>query len=167
MSRCVPLWGGISKGGCAEILMHKERKLSGTEWASAVLKGKLNAAIKRLKPSGKRPWYVLCDNERFLDSAASRTALSCKGIKLWHNPPRSLDPNPVELFWAWLRRELGRRDLEDLKNKRVPLSKADYRARIRAVLRSTRANTVAANITKSFRKTCHRVVDVSGAHSGK
>jgi hypothetical protein len=166
MARCVPLWGGISKGGCAEVLMHTQRKLTGAEWAAAVVKGKLNDAVKRLKPIGKRPWYVLCDNERFLDASVSRAALSRKGIKLWHNPPRSPDLNPVELFWSWLRRELRRRDLEDLNCHRAPPNKVAYRARVRAVLRSQKAKVVASPITNSFRNTCRRVVDLGGAHSG-
>ena len=166
MARCVPLWGGISKGGCAEVIMHANRKLTGAEWAAAVTKGKLIDTIKRLNPSGKRPWHVLCDNERFLDASVSRAALARKGIKLWHNPPRSPDLNPVELFWSWLRRDLRRRDLEDLQRRREPPSKAAYRARVRAVLRSKKAKVVAASITKSFRKACQRVVDLGGAHSG-
>ena len=166
MARCVPLWGGISKGGCAEVIMHANRKLTGAEWAAAVTKGKLIDTIKRLSPSGKRPWHVLCDNERFLDASVSRAALARKGIKLWRNPPRSPDLNPVELFWSWLRRDLRRRDLEDLHRRREPPNKAAYRARARAVLRSKKAKVVAASITKSFRKTCQRLVDLGGAHSG-
>ena len=166
MARCVPLWSGMSKGGCAEVIMDTNRKLTGAEWAAAVTKGKLIDAIKRLNPNGKRPCHVLCDNARFLDASVSRAALSRKGIKLWHNPPRSPDLNPVELFWSWLRRDLRRRDLEDLHRRREPPNKVAYRARVRAVLRSKKAKVVAATITKSFRKTCQRVVDLGGAHSG-
>ena len=114
--------------------------------------------------SGRGMCYATMSGSSMHPSAEQR--YRAKGIKLWHNPPRSPDLNPVELFWSWLRRDLRRRDLEDLHRRREPPNKAAYRARARAVLRSKKAKVVAASITKSFRKTCQRVVDLGGAHSG-
>ena len=84
------------------------------------------------------------------------------GIRLWPIPPRSPDLNPVELFWSWLRRDLAKRDLQDLLARRAVLSKEDYRRRIQGILRGRRAQEVAANCTKSFRKACTLVVKNSG-----
>ena len=122
--------------------------------------------MKCVHPIGKRPWHVLCGNERLLDASLGRAALSRKGIKLWHNPPRPPDLKPVERFWSWLRRDLRRRGLGDLNRRREPPNEVAYRALIHAVLRSEKAKVVAASITKSFRKICQRVVDLGGAHSG-
>ena len=47
-SRIVPLWGGVAAGGFAEVLAHKNRKLTGGEWAKAVRAGKLQRARKQL-----------------------------------------------------------------------------------------------------------------------
>ena len=46
--------------------------------------------------------------------------------------------------------------------RRAVLSKEDYRRRIQGILRGRRAQEVAANCTKSFRKACTLVVKNSG-----
>ena len=71
--------------------------------------------------------------------------------------------NPVEKFWSWLRRELRRRDLEDYKNKRQPLTKAQYVNRVKQVLQTQRVQEKAANIAAGFRKICKQISDKSGA----
>ena len=164
LSRALPLWGGISEGGYSEVLMHKTKKLSVSEWVCAVRAGKLTSAIKRLRPVSQRgPWHVLCDNEKFLKAAESQSAYAAKGIKLWSIPARSPDLNPIEMFWAWLRKELRKRDLEDLRLKRPVLSKCLYMRRVRAVLRTRKAQTVAARIARSLKNKCKEVVAKNGA----
>jgi transposase len=65
----------------------------------------------------------LCNNESFLRKAkATKEAGAEQGESLWHIPPRSPDLNPVEKFWAWLRRELRRLDLQDLSKKKRSLT---------------------------------------------
>ena len=167
LQRCVPLWGGISEGGCAEVLMHEKKKLTISEWVAAVSKGRLNDAVRKLRPQGGKPWHVLCDNEKFLVSESSKQACAKKGIKLWFVPPRSPDLNPVERFWSWLRRELRRRDLLDLKQKRPVLGKTAYRQRVRSILRTRKAEIAAGNMARGLREVCRRVVKNKGAHSGK
>ena len=88
-------------------------------------------------------------------------------LKLWFVPPRSPDLNPVERFWAWLRKELRRRDLRDLNQKKAVLGKMAYKRRVRAVLKSKQAQQVAKNIAKGFKRVCQIVVKNGGAHSGK
>ena len=144
--------------------MHKTKKLSVSEWVCAVRSGKLTAAVKRLRPINKRgPWYVLCDNEKFLKAAESQSAYATKGIKLWSIPARSPDLNPIEMFWAWLRKELRKRDLEDLRLKRPVLRKTLYIRRVRSVLRTRKAQTVAARIARSLKSKCKEVVAKKGA----
>ena len=167
LARAVPVWGGISQGGFAVVAMHRFKKLKTTEWVKAVTQGKLTAAVKLIGATGKKPWFVLCDNEKFLQTAASEKACSKQGIKLWFVPPRSPDLNPVERFWAWLRRELRQRDLQDYHSKRAPLGKLAYRQRIRAVIKTAKAKQVAKHITMGLKKVCRKVVAVKGAHSGK
>ena len=106
--------------------------------------------------------HVICDNESFLMAPQSRAEYKRLGIRLWPIPPRSPDLNPVEWFWGWLKRDLAKRDLQDLLARRAVLSKEDYRRRIQGILRGRRAQEVAANCTKSFRKACTLVVKNSG-----
>jgi len=167
LSRAIPLWGGISEGGFAVVTFHKKKKLTVTEWLDVVQSGKLNAAVHSLRPAGTQPWHVLCDNEKFLKAKASMKAYARGKLQMWFVPPRSPDLNPVEMFWAWLRRELRRRDMADLHNKRPGLGKTAYRQRVRLVCRSAKAQKVAKNIAKTLKKTCKIVVKKRGAHSGK
>ena len=167
LSRALPLWGGISEGGFAEVVMHKKKKLTIVEWLRVVEGGKLTDAIRSLKPSRQRPFHVLCDNEKFLKSKLCAKAYKDRKVKLWFVPPRSPDLNPVERFWSWLRRELRRRDLQDFNKKTPVLGKMAYRRRVRAVLKSSKAQQVAKNVAKGFKKVCQKVVAKGGAHSGK
>jgi hypothetical protein len=60
-------------------------------------------------------------------------------------------------------RELTKRDLEDLRADKPVLAKAEYKKRVQAVLRTARAQEVAGNCVKRFRKTCQEVWDLDGA----
>ena len=80
---------------------------------------------------------------------------------------RSPDLNPVEKFWAWLRKELRRLDLRDLQEKRRLLTKAEHQKRVRDVLRTPKAQRVASNCALNLRKVCKKVCENKGAHSGK
>jgi transposase len=125
---------------------------------------KFTDAIKALKPVRKRgPWFVLSDNESFLKTDGARKYYRKAGITLWFIPPRSPDLNPIEKFWSWLRRELTRRDLQDLKNGNRVLAKPEYTKRVQAVLRTRKAQEVAANCVRGFRKTCQKISDSQGA----
>ena len=73
------------------------------------------------------------------------------------------DPSPVEMFWGWLRRELRLVDLVDLRKKRRILGKAAYTLRVKKLLKTQKAQLVAKNIAKRFRKACQQVYDKTGA----
>ena len=164
LSRAVPLWGGISPGGFVVIAFHPTKKIQPEEWVDAVDSGALTIAIKQGKPVLKKgPWGVLCDNEGFLSKADSKAAHRKQKIILRHVPARSPDLNVVEKFWGWLRRELRKRDLNDLVQKRPALGKMAYRQRILAICRTPKAKEVAANYFKSLRKVCQEVLLKKGA----
>ena len=165
MARCLPLWGGISEGGAAAVMWHSSRKANQEEWAQVVRQGKLTEAIRKLNPRAKQPYSVLCDNESFLRAKESMKAYRSKKIILWSCPPKSPDLNPVEMFWGWLRKKLRRMDLADLRKKRKPLSKFAYQSRVKSVMNSVAAQTVAVNYAKRLRKTCKEVVKRKGAAS--
>jgi transposase len=142
-------------------------KLSATDWCAMVRAGKLTAAIKAVKPVDKRgPWNVMCDNEKFLKAKISTKAFAKARVVPWWVPPRSPDLNPVEKFWAYLRKELRRLDLQDLQQKRRVLTKAEQRTRVRGVLRTKKAQLVARNCALNLRKVCRKVCAKKGAHSG-
>ena len=164
LERAIPLWAGISEGGCGPVLFHSRKKCSVEEWVRAIKDGSMGALLRKLNPRNKaRPWRVLCDGEGFLHSKDARAACQRHSISLWKIPPRSPDLNPVEKFWSWLRRELRRRDLQDYRQKKACLTKAQYIARVRQVLGTEKAQQVAKRIASGFRKTCKEVDDKSGA----
>ena len=82
---------------------------------------------------------------------------------LWKIPPRSPDLNPIEKFWAWLRKELRRRDLEDYKNRKPCLGKVQYTERVKQVLKTATAQKEASNIAAGFRSVCKEVAQKGGA----
>ena len=67
---------------------------------------------------------MICENETFLAAKESRRVYVTQKIRLWHIPKGSPDLNPIEKFWGWLRRELRRRDLQDLRDTKPPLVQA-------------------------------------------
>jgi hypothetical protein len=163
-SRAVPLWGGISAHGFAPIVYHPAKKLRTEQWLDAVEGGGLLSALASLNPDRRRgPWTVLCDNESFLSTARSKQAHANARVCMWHIPPRSPDLNPIEKYWAWLRKALLARDLSDAVAKRPALDKAGYTTRVRAICRTQRSHAVAAACSKSLRKTCAEVIRKKGA----
>ena len=88
-------------------MYYANRKLDEDEWSKVVEQGKLIAAVKALDPVSKQgPWWVLADNESFLRTSLSRAAYKGQKIKLWDMPAKSPDLNPIEKFWAWVRKQL-------------------------------------------------------------
>jgi len=163
---CVPLWGGISDNGFALVTVHAARKLDSEQWVAALTAGKLKKALLSLHPNRKRgPWHVLCDNETFLKSRQTLKAYEAQRVVPWYVPALSPDLNPVEKFWAWLRRRLRALDLKDLKEKRRPLTKAEYQARVLSVCRSAKARAVAKSLCRGLLKVCREVVRRKGAAS--
>jgi transposase len=167
LTRAVALWGGISESGAHVVLFHKTKKLNQQTWATkAVASGRLKTALVALNPKNRKgPWNILCDGETFLRAAASRAAYAkSKAIRLWEKmPPKSPDLNPVEKYWAWLRRRLRIKDLLDLNAGRAVLDKAAYQERVRSIMHSKASQKVAANIAKGLRKVCKEVVDGGGS----
>ena len=101
-----------------------------------------------------------------MKSTESTRAHTASRVQLWHIPRRSPDLNPVEKFWSWLRKQLRALDLRDAVAKRPVLGKTAYRARVRAVCKSARAQQKAANIANGLKKVCKIVLAKKGAASG-
>ena len=147
------------------MLWHPDSKKTNKEdWSKAVRDGKVTAALRALNPKKRSgPWTVLCDGGSFLRAKVSMDAYKAKDIVLWDVPAKSPDLNPVEMFWSWLRRKLRSMDLDDLRKKRRPLGKTARAARVKQVLKTRKAQTVAKNVAGRFRKACKQVVDRGGA----
>ena len=165
LSSSIPLRGGVSQDGFAAVLWHLDGKRTNKgDWSQTVRDGKLTAALRALNPKKKRgQWTILCDHEGSLRAKISMEAYRTRSIGLWSVPPKSPDLNPVEMFWGWLRKKLRSMDLEDMRKKRRLLGKTACTARVKGVLKSAKAQTVAKNVTGSFRKSCKQVVDRNGA----
>ena len=144
ISRAIPLWGAISSKGFHEIVYHPTKKLNQWQWKDAIEEGKLIAAVRKLQP-GRHAWprHVLCDNESFLSAKLVRPLYARRNVRLMHIPSHSPDLSPIESSWGWLRGELRRRDLEDLRLKKPALNKSQYKQRVKEVLRTVKAQNVA------------------------
>ena len=113
--------------------------------------------------AGKGPFRILCDGETFLRAPASRAAYVKSKVRLWDKmPAKSPDLNPVEKYWAWLRRRLRKKDLEDLNAGREILSKSAYQERVRGIVNTKASQKAAGNIAKGLRKVCKEVIDGGG-----
>ena len=166
LDRCVPLWGGLSEGGFSIVTFHQKKKLTKAEWVQLLKAGKVVSAVQSLRPvKAHGPWHVLCDNESFLNAAECHAQYRKLKLHLWQIPPRSPDLNPIERFWAYLRKRLRKLDLQDALRGRPVLGKRAYKARVRTVVKSVHAQTVAKQIAKGYMKTCREVVRKGGAAS--
>ena len=81
---------------------------------------------------------MVCDGESFLHSRAATSKYRAQKVTVWRVPPRSPDLNPVEKFWAHLRKHLRAMDLKDAMAKRPVLGKTAYRERVRRVVKSAK-----------------------------
>ena len=100
-----------------------------------------------------------------MDAKESKRFYVQRGIRLAHIPRRSPDLNPIGSFWGWLRKQLRLRDLEDLRRGRPALTKVAFKARVRALLRTQRAQKVAKAKFAALRRVCAEVVRKRGAAS--
>ena len=89
-----------------------------------------------------------------------------KKLQLLNIPARSPDFNPIESFWGWLRQAMRRRDLEDMRAKRPALGKTAWTCRLRRLLKTQKAQSVAKRKFQNFKKVCKVVYQKKGAHSG-
>ena len=165
-NRMLPLWDGIGAGGFAVVLHHDDRKVDQEDWAEMVDNGDFFRALQSVSP-GKTagPWKVLCDNESFLRAPVSSAAHKRCKIILVKIPAKSPDLNPVEKYWAWVRKTLRAMDLADLVKKRPVLVRADYKKRLTRVTKSAKGKQVAANGFRSMRKVALEVDKNEGAAS--
>jgi len=158
------LFGNPSSGGFGIVVQHENRKVDAEEWAEAVDKGALVKALKLANPNRQRgPWKVLCDNESFLRAPESRAAHKRCNVELIKIPPLSPDLNPIEMYWAWIRRRMRAMDLQDLANKRRALGKTAYKARLLRLVKTPKAKEVASKTMLHFRKVCKAVSKAGGA----
>ena len=100
------------------------------EWQAKVpvLKRAVDKADEPRRTKRAKIWH---DNERFLKAAAPRYRQ--QGMHMENFPPNSGDLNPIETVWAWLRKDLAARELEDLDVRRV-LTATQFRQRINQIL---------------------------------
>ena len=73
----------------------------------------------------------------------------------------------LHYYGAWLRRRLRAMDLKDCLAKRPVLSKEQYKARVRNLVKTKRAQSAAASIGKGLKKVCRQVLKNKGAASGR
>ena len=74
--------------------------------------------------------------------------------------------NPIERFWAWLKKKLRTMDLADALKGRPVLGKMAYIERARRVLKGSTAQGVSKNQANTLRKACKAIVQKKGAATG-
>ncbi len=163
LSRALPLWGAISAKGYADIVYHKTKKVDSDEWLSTLRSGSLMTAVRQLRSTRSGPYRLLCDNERFLNARPCRPVYERHNIELLQIPPRSPDLNPIERFWGWLRKWLRLKDFQDLRRGRPALGKTAFKARVKAFLRTQKAQNAAKAQWKSLKSVCKEVARKKGA----
>ena len=93
-------------------------------------------AVKRAAQADKKQSSVHAkvwqDNERFLCQPEMYKA---RGLKLQRFPPNSGDLNPIETVWAWLRRDLAKREQSDYVVRRE-ISISQFKQRAAQLLQS-------------------------------
>ena len=166
LGRCIPFWGGIGYGGVAPVLWHDNRKIDQDTWATAVRDGSLLGALRAVNPGKTNgPWWILVDNESFLRAKVVLRAYEQKNIHLVEIAARSPDLNPVEKFWAWLRKQLRAKDLDDLRHQRHVLGRTAYKLRVKSILSTVKAKEVAASCVLGLKKVCKQVKKNKGGAS--
>ena len=128
----VPLWGGFTGGG---IFAFREwtpaPKMTKRDWAAVQprVKRAVDGAAEVRRSVRAKVWQ---DNERLLLQPSEYRR---SGLQMECFPPNSGDLNPIETVWAWLRRDLARREQDDFASGRV-LSVKQFRQRVSQVLQS-------------------------------
>ena len=107
----------------------------------------------------------MSDNERFLKTAEAKKLYRQNAVILEYIPSKSPDLNPVEKFWSWLRSELGKKDLDDLKKKRPVPNKQAYKRRVIQLCGTQAAKEKARNIFLGLPGVCQKVFKKKGAAS--
>ena len=79
-------------------------------------------------------------------------------VALWAVPPRSPDLSPIERHWAWLRKRLRKRGMDDLQHKRPVLGKMAYLKRVKNICASKASHSHASKCYFSLRKVCQEVL---------
>ena len=120
----VPLWGGFTGAGQFTLkLWTPKPKLDTPTWAQHIERSVKRAAC------GRNVWH---DNEAFLKQPS---VYAENGMTMKCFPPNSGDLNPIETVWAWLRRELAKREMVDLDEGRT-LTVSQFRHRAAQILHS-------------------------------
>ena len=118
----VPLWGGFTGHGKFTLREWTPRpKMTKGDWVQHL------PAVKRAAQADKQQ-----DNGRFLCQPEMYKA---HGLKLQRSPPNSGDLNPIETVWAWLRRDLAKREQSDYAARRE-ISISQFKQRAAQLLQS-------------------------------
>ena len=148
-----------------QISFELAKKLKTAEWEKTALSsGKLQRVVRHLHLGKRRgPWRFFCDGEGFLKSGASTSYCSKMKIQTLHIPARSPDLNPIERYWSWVRKQLRRRDLEDLRCGRKALGKMAYKIRVKNFFKTTKAQANAKRMWASMKPVLKEVIRKKGA----
>ena len=144
------------------IRTRRRTRLSGPKQFAVAMSPRHSACCARAARQVRGP---SCAMARHSSDHGSRWLPTASRTIFWGMCRPSPDLNPVEMFWAWLRKKLRLMDLADLHKKRRPLGKPAYILRVKSVTRTQKAQSVGKNCALQVRKACQQVVDRKGAAS--
>ena len=84
---------------------------------------------------------------------------------MWKIPPSSPDLNPVEKMWAWVRKQIVRMDLHDLRAGKPAVSRTGLKQRLQRLLKTQKAQATAGKIALGLKKVCREVSRSGGGPS--
>ena len=128
----VPLWGGFTGRGRFTLREWTPRpKMTKEEWATRIVRVKraVDVADESRRNVRAKVWH---DNEKFL---LQPNVYASHGLQMMCFPPNSGDLNPIETVWAWLRRDLAKREQADFADKRT-ITPHQFRLRVAQILRT-------------------------------
>ena len=121
----VPLWGGFTGEGKFTLRQWTPRpKMTKQDWVQILPHVSRAAHSNRhTRPGCAKVWQ---DSERFL---CQPDEYKVHGLQIQRFPPNSGDLNPIETVWAWLRRDLAKREQSDyMADKEISLKQFKQRA---------------------------------------
>ena len=115
-------------------LWKPQPKMKKADWEAHVpaLKRAVDVAEARAPERTAKSAKVWRDNEKFLLCPNTYRRSELVQVRF---PPNSGDLDPIEIAWAWLRRDLARREQEDLAAGHI-MTVAMFRKRVAQLLNS-------------------------------
>ncbi|KAL4461776.1 hypothetical protein ABPG72_017977 [Tetrahymena utriculariae] len=104
----IMIWGGISLKGKTAIKIYRLDQKETVDSTNYIETLKQYCMTFTNSTYGRNKWKLMQDNTKPHVSAETTQFLVKKKIKTLNHPPSSLDLNPIQKVWAWMKRKIGK-----------------------------------------------------------